>query len=83
VNQVFYNNLEIIEFTLNSDCKYIVIASDGVWEFLNNNAIMDIVNPYYKVNDPKGACGRIVQMATQWWEKVLLSYFRRIVLLMI
>jgi serine/threonine protein phosphatase PrpC len=63
--------LEIIEYTITSDCKYIVIASDGVWEFLDNNAVADIVQPYYLLNDPKGACDKLVQISTEWWKKVI------------
>jgi serine/threonine protein phosphatase PrpC len=64
------NVLEIIEHTITSDCKYIVIASDGVWEFLNNSEVANIVYPFYLNNDPKGACDKIVQLSTEWWEKV-------------
>jgi serine/threonine protein phosphatase PrpC len=60
---------EIVEHTITSDDKYIVIASDGVWEFLDNEAIADIVDPYYNTKDPKGACEKIIQLSTEWWEK--------------
>jgi hypothetical protein len=44
---------------------------------------MEIVNPYYKANDPKGACSKLIQIATQWWEKVENINIRKIQLLMI
>jgi serine/threonine protein phosphatase PrpC len=53
-----------------SNCKYIVIASDGVWEFLTNQRIMEIVNWYYKNNDPNGAAEKIVDEATKRWRQV-------------
>jgi serine/threonine protein phosphatase PrpC len=31
--------IEILELDLDRDDKYIVIASDGVWEFLDNDEI--------------------------------------------
>lgn len=59
-----------MEFDLNDDAKYIVIASDGVWEFLDNNRVTSIVNPFYFKNDPEGACQAIVKESTEWWERV-------------
>jgi serine/threonine protein phosphatase PrpC len=67
---ITYINIEIIEHTITPDCKYIVIASDGVWEFLDNNAVADIVHPYYIKDDPKGAVEHLIQTSVNWWEKV-------------
>ncbi len=38
---------EVMEFLLNEEDKFIVIASDGVWEFLSNHDVASIVYPYY------------------------------------
>lgn len=46
------------------------MASDGVWEFLSNNQVMDIVEKFYKFNDLQGAAERIVQEATKCWQRV-------------
>jgi serine/threonine protein phosphatase PrpC len=37
-----------------------VIGSDGVWEFLSNEAIADLVIPYYFRDDPEGAAEAVV-----------------------
>lgn len=65
-----YLILEIIEKTINEDSRYIVIASDGVWEFLSNPQVVSIVNPYYLKNDPEGACDALIREATECWKKV-------------
>jgi serine/threonine protein phosphatase PrpC len=39
---------EILEFTLSLNDKFIVIASDGVWEFLSNEDVAQIVLPFYE-----------------------------------
>jgi serine/threonine protein phosphatase PrpC len=70
---------EILEQTITSDCKYIVIASDGVWEFLSNKDVSNIVYPFYLNNDPKGACDKLIQVSTEWWEKVKFINIRKIV----
>jgi serine/threonine protein phosphatase PrpC len=38
---------EILSFKLCPDDKFIVIASDGVWEFLENETVAKIVWPFY------------------------------------
>ena len=48
--------------------KAIVLATDGVWEFMNNNRIRDIVIEYYKADDCKGAAKKIVAEARKLWE---------------
>lgn len=59
-----------MEFELGEDSRFIVLASDGIWEFLDNYRIMNIVNPYYNKYDGEGACNAIVKEATMYWEKV-------------
>ncbi len=71
-----------MEFDITEDSKYVVIASDGIWEFIDNAKAMQIVNPYYAKNDPEGACSALIKQATQFWEavnKYYLIIFRRIV----
>lgn len=46
---------EIREIELERQDKFIVQASDGVWEFMSNKEVIDIVIPYWKKNDPTGA----------------------------
>lgn len=47
---------EFFELELNKDDKFIVIASDGVWEFIDNNTCVNIVQKHWRRNDPEGAC---------------------------
>jgi len=60
---------KFIEDKVDKDTKFIVVASDGVWEFLDNKAVTDIVMPYYKKNDPDGACKALIKESTEWWNK--------------
>ena len=39
---------EVKEFTLGLNDKFIVIASDGVWEFLSNEDVAGIVLPFFE-----------------------------------
>ena len=60
---------KFIEEKIEQDCKFIVVASDGVWEFLDNKRVGEIVMPYYKNDDPDGACKAIIKESTEWWNK--------------
>ena len=48
--------------------KFIVIASDGVWEFLNNEDVAKIVWPFYLQDNAEGAASTLVQEAYRMWE---------------
>ena len=58
---------EVMRFDLNQDHKFIVIASDGVWEFLSNEEIGQIVWPFFLSNSPEQAGNAIVRAAAQKW----------------
>lgn len=60
---------EIIVKDITDSTKYIVLASDGVWEFLNNDQVMNIINNFFFKNDIKGACEAAVSEATSLWKK--------------
>ena len=60
---------KFIEEKLDKDSKFIVVASDGVWEFLDNERVAEIVMPYYKNDDPDGACKALIKESTEWWSK--------------
>ena len=59
----------IVEYNLNKTVKYIVIASDGIWEYMNNQQVMNIGNMYYAMNDPDNFCKALVKKSTELWEK--------------
>jgi len=46
-----------------------------VWEFLENEDVMNIVNPFYLKNDPEGACEEIIKQSTELWENVKLNNY--------
>lgn len=61
---------EIIETKLTSYSQFLIIASDGIWEFLDNAAVCKIVEPYYKKKDPDTACTKLIQEAAKLWKIV-------------
>lgn len=55
---------EILEREIHVTDKYMVIASDGVFEFMTNQMVADIVMRH---NDPVSACKAIVATAYDLW----------------
>ena len=60
---------EIIEYKLNEKSKYMVICSDGVWEFLKNEDVMNIGRTYYINNNVDGFIKELIKVSEYWWEK--------------
>ena len=60
---------EIIEWDLNVFSKFIVICSDGVWEFLNNKDVMECGKQYYLENNPRGFCKELIDNSVKFWQK--------------
>ena len=65
---------EVIELRINNTYEYMVIASDGVWEFLDNNAVCKIIQPFYHKNDPDGACNKLIEEAARMWKQVIIFF---------
>lgn len=60
---------EIIEHKLTSIDRFIIIGSDGIWEFLTNQDCVNMVAPYFQVDDIEGACIRLAEEAESAWKK--------------
>jgi len=58
---------EFYEKTLTHHDKFLILASDGVWEFITNEQAVKMVVPFWKKNDPKGACEMLVAKSVAHW----------------
>lgn len=38
----------MFEYTLLPEDKFMIVASDGVWEFLDSKNVVDLVGNYYR-----------------------------------
>lgn len=61
---------QIIEYDINFSTKYLLICSDGVWEFSSNEKVRDIGNNFYIRNDVAGFCTNLVKYAMSLWEQI-------------
>ena len=60
---------KFIEEKIDKDTKFIVVASDGVWEFLDNDTVKNMVMPFYEKKDPIGACKELIKKSTEFWNQ--------------
>ena len=60
---------EIKEFNFEDDDKYMIIASDGIREFISSQECIDIFQSYYESNDLKGCCEYLYQESSKRWLK--------------
>ncbi len=45
-----------------------IIASDGIWEFMSNEDVAGIVLPFYEQNAPEAAANALVKAAFRKWK---------------
>ena len=58
-----------MELDLGKDDKYIVLASDGVWEFLQNDEVAAIVRPFYETKNAEKAAEAVVRESYLRWTR--------------
>ena len=62
-------NPQIVEYNIDYGTKYMIICSDGIWEFISNNDAMIMGNKYYLRNDAAGLCRELYKKSVELWLK--------------
>ena len=60
---------EILELDLCKEDRFIVIASDGVWEFISNDEIAKIVKPFFDAKNAEKAAEAVVKESYLRWKR--------------
>jgi len=60
---------EIIEWNLTKDDMFVVLASDGVWEFIDSDECVNIVKDFYLNDDIDGAAEFLAEESHRRWRK--------------
>ena len=60
---------EILEFQLTAADKFILLGSDGVFEFISNEEAVKLVIPYWTVQDPEGSVATLERTAVLRWRE--------------
>jgi len=60
---------EVKVFEFSEEDKIIVLASDGVWEFLDNEQVASIVYPYFFSKNAEAAAESLIKEAYKSWKR--------------
>jgi len=60
---------EIIEIDINKNSKYIIMGSDGIFEYLTNNDVVEISKKYLNNDNLQKACVAVVEKATKLFKE--------------
>jgi len=63
--------IEILEYEVQPEDEFLVVASDGIWEFMSNEEVARIArDPYYLKSAPEAAANALVKEAYKRWKIV-------------
>ena len=58
---------EIMEYYFLKEDKFIILGSDGIWKFISNDEVVEIVKDYYLKNNIEGAIKHLYIEASKRW----------------
>ncbi|CAI2376343.1 unnamed protein product [Moneuplotes crassus] len=58
---------EITEYEIQSEDKFIILASDGIWEFMTNQEVIDILSEGIEQDDYQKAIDDLISQAHEEW----------------
>jgi len=61
---------EVLHTTLKSEDKFLVVGSDGVFEFISNEEVVAIIAPFWGHRDAESACKAVEAAAYAKWAEV-------------
>ena len=61
-------NPGILEYDLNKSTRYVIACSDGVFEFLDNQKVMELGKHFFLKNDASAYCHELVSNSLIEWE---------------
>lgn len=60
---------DITHTVLHPHDKIVLLASDGIWEFLSNQNVANIVVPFFDKDAPEAAANALVSAALSQWKR--------------
>lgn len=63
------NDPEITTLRLSEEDKFIVLATDGVWEFLSNEEVVSAIGVLLEQNSTERCCTKIIELAVSRWNR--------------
>ena len=62
-----FSEPEVKIFPFYEEDKFIVIASDGLWEYVTNEEVIEIVSEYFEKKDCDGAVSKLYEISHERW----------------
>ena len=62
-----FSEPEVKIFPFKEEDKFVVIASDGLWEYVTNEEVIDIVSEYFEKKDCDGAVSKLYEVSHDRW----------------
>lgn len=60
---------DIVTHELTPEDKFLIVATDGVWEFLSNQKCVNLIAPYWESQDIEGACEKVLKESIDKWHE--------------
>jgi serine/threonine protein phosphatase PrpC len=60
---------EITQYDVQPEDRFLIIASDGIWEFMTNEEVANVVAPYFDQNLPEAGANQLVKEALKTWQR--------------
>ncbi len=61
------SNPEVLDFYFSDDDKFVIVASDGLWEFISSEECVKIVGGFYLKGDVNGALNFLYRESSKRW----------------
>ncbi|OMJ87806.1 hypothetical protein SteCoe_10367 [Stentor coeruleus] len=61
--------LEVTKYEMSINDRFMVIATDGIWEYLSNQKVVRVVNKEWEEGSVRTACNKLMELAIQKWKK--------------
>ena len=58
---------EIISYKIDDKCEFLVIGSDGIWQYIKNENILDIIKPFIVEKNAENAVKEIIKKSSLSW----------------
>jgi serine/threonine protein phosphatase PrpC len=68
---------EIKEWNFTKEDCFMILASDGIWEFIPSEEAVNIIKDFYLKNDINGGGDYLIKEATDRWKRVKLINIRK------
>ena len=60
---------EILSFKIDDQCQFLIIGSDGIWQYIKNEDVFAIIKPFINEKNVENAAKEIIRKSSLTWFK--------------